>query len=157
MKNTTEQLVGSVQRPAKRKTLRGHIVEIVSDSGEGAQKAGQTFGAISAKMGNGVWTVEIIPADIQPPARTKESASGIRIRLGSNIVTNAGNEADLVVAFNEVVPYARIEQKAFREGTLFLIESKWAEDKSESIRNSYAKAIDDFRQRGYVIYEIPME
>ncbi|MDP6435673.1 MAG: hypothetical protein QGG46_00360, partial [Gammaproteobacteria bacterium] len=43
-----------------------HIVEIVSDSGEGAQKCGQSFGAISGKMGNGVWTVEIIPAEIQP-------------------------------------------------------------------------------------------
>ena len=43
-------------------TIHEHIVEIVSDSGEGAQKAGQSFGAVSAKMGNGVWTVEIIPA-----------------------------------------------------------------------------------------------
>ena len=55
-----------------------HILEIVSDSGEGAQKAGQSFGSISAKMGNGVWTVEIIPAEIQPPARSKAGASGIR-------------------------------------------------------------------------------
>ncbi len=29
-----------------------HTVKIVSDSGQGIQKAGQTFGAISAKMGN---------------------------------------------------------------------------------------------------------
>lgn len=157
MKNTAEQVGSPVQLPAKRKTLRGHIVEIVSDSGEGAQKAGQSFGAISAKMGNGVWTVEIIPADIQPPARTKESASGIRIRLGSETVTNAGDEADLVVAFNEVVPYARIEQKAYREGTLFLIESKWGEDNNKAVRNSYAEALQDFRSRGYHVYEIPME
>lgn len=39
-----------------------HTIEIVSDAGEGAQKCGQIFGAVSAKMGNGVWTVEIIPA-----------------------------------------------------------------------------------------------
>ncbi|MBT8484033.1 MAG: hypothetical protein KJO43_00545, partial [Phycisphaerae bacterium] len=51
------------------RTVREHIVEIVSDSGEGAQKAGQIFGTVSAKMGNGVWTVEIIPAEIKPPAR----------------------------------------------------------------------------------------
>ncbi len=44
--------------------IKEHIVEIVSDSGEGAQKAGQTFGSLCAKMGNGVWTVEIIPAEI---------------------------------------------------------------------------------------------
>ncbi|MEE8526232.1 MAG: hypothetical protein V3T72_20020 [Thermoanaerobaculia bacterium] len=51
------------------------IVEIVSDSGEGAQKAGQAFGAVSAKMGNGVWTVEIIPAEIKPPARSRVNQS----------------------------------------------------------------------------------
>ncbi len=34
-----------------------HTVEILSDSGEGAQKCGQTFGTVSAKMGNGAWTV----------------------------------------------------------------------------------------------------
>ena len=62
--------------------VREHTVEIVSDSGEGAQKCGQVFGAVSAKMGNGVWTVEIIPAEIQPPARVPEGASGFRIRIG---------------------------------------------------------------------------
>ena len=67
-----------------------HILEIVSDSGEGAQKAGQTFGGVSARMGNGVWTVEIIPAEIKPPARSRAGASGIRIRLGSKYITNMG-------------------------------------------------------------------
>src|SRR6476646_2833248 len=63
--------------------LAEHTIEIVSDSGEGAQKCGQIFAAVSAKMGNGVWTVEIIPAEIQPPPRTPEGASGNRVRLGS--------------------------------------------------------------------------
>ena len=62
--------------------LPEHTIEIVSDSGEGAQKCGQIFGAVSAKMGNGVWTVEIIPAEIQPPPRVPEGASGNRIRIG---------------------------------------------------------------------------
>ncbi|HEA26191.1 MAG TPA: hypothetical protein ENH92_03630, partial [Ectothiorhodospiraceae bacterium] len=100
MQNSTET---SGREP---QVVQEHIVEIVSDSGEGAQKCGQTFGNISAKMGNGVWTVEIIPAEIQPPARTPSGASGIRIRLGSKYVTNMGNEADIVVALNEQVLYS---------------------------------------------------
>ena len=59
-------------------------------------------------MGNGVWTVEIIPAEIQPPARERQGASGIRVRMGSKYMTNMGNEADMVVAFNEQVLYSRI-------------------------------------------------
>ena len=61
-------------QPSPAELIHEHIVEIVSDSGEGAQKAGQTFGSVSAKMGNGVWTVEIIPAEIKPPARSKATA-----------------------------------------------------------------------------------
>jgi 2-oxoglutarate ferredoxin oxidoreductase subunit alpha len=157
MKNSNGFQVDTPSKTTSRKQLKEHIIEIVSDSGEGAQKAGQSFGAISAKMGNGVWTVEIIPADIQPPPRTKESASGIRIRFGSKKITNAGDEADLLVAFNEIVPYTRIDQGAYREGTIMLIENKWATDNSEAIRQSYATAIEDFRKKGFVIYEIPME
>jgi 2-oxoglutarate ferredoxin oxidoreductase subunit alpha len=137
--------------------INEHIVEIVSDSGEGAQKCGQSFAAISAKMGNGVWTVEIIPAEIQPPSRTIESASGIRIRVGSGKVTNMGDEADLVVALNEQVPYARVTQKAYKEGTIMLLENKWATDDSEYIRNQYAAAHEDFLNRGYNVIEVPME
>ena len=62
-----------------------HICEIVSDSGEGAQKCGQIMGLVSGKMGNGVWTVEIIPAEIQPPARERQGASGIRVRHGLEV------------------------------------------------------------------------
>jgi 2-oxoglutarate ferredoxin oxidoreductase subunit alpha len=149
------------EMPTKRGTrpirLNEHIIEIVSDSGEGAQKCGQSFAAISAKMGNGVWTVEIIPAEIQPPARGRAGASGIRIRVGSEKITNMGNEADLIVALNEQVPYGRIDQKAYRDGTILMLENKWATDPSEDIRIKYAEALTDFKNRGYEVIEIPME
>ncbi|OGT89358.1 MAG: 2-oxoglutarate oxidoreductase [Gammaproteobacteria bacterium RIFOXYA12_FULL_61_12] len=137
--------------------IKEHIVEVVSDSGEGAQKCGQTFGSISGKMSNGVWTVEIIPAEIQPPARSPAGASGIRIRLASKRVTNMGNEADLVVAFNEQVLYSRIASGAYKKGTIVLLENKWAEDPQESIRKQYAAAVKEFAEHGLVVHEVPME
>lgn len=133
------------------------VVEVVSDSGEGAQKCGQTFGTVSAKMGNGVWTVEIIPAEIQPPARSPAGASGIRIRLGSRYITNMGDEADLVVAFNEQVLFSRIANGAYKKGTVVLLENKWASDPQEHIRNQYAAAIKEFAEHALVVYEVPME
>jgi hypothetical protein len=63
--------------------LKEHIVEIISDSGEGAQKCGQSLGSIAAQMGNGIWTTEIIPAEIRPPARSIAGASG-RTNLGGD-------------------------------------------------------------------------
>ncbi len=138
-------------------TVDEHIVEIVSDSGEGAQKAGQTFGTVCAKMGNGVWTVEIIPAEIQPPARSPAGASGIRIRLASNYVTNMGDEADVVVAFNEQVLYSRIANGAYKKGTAVLLEDKWRDDAVPEIREKYAKAVAEFKDNGLIVHELPIE
>ncbi len=143
--------------PRTPKKVSEYIVEIVSDSGEGAQKAGQAFSAISAKMGNGSWTVEIIPAEIQPPARSPAGASGIRVRIGTEPVTNMGDQADLVVAFNEQVLFGRIQQHAYRPGTIVLLENKWAEDPDESIRESYGNAVADYKEQGYDVRELPLE
>ncbi|NCF16369.1 MAG: 2-oxoacid:acceptor oxidoreductase subunit alpha [Gammaproteobacteria bacterium] len=134
-----------------------HIVEIVSDSGEGAQKCGQVLGLVSGKMGNGVWTVEIIPAEIQPPARERQGASGIRVRMGSHYMTNMGDEADIVVAFNEQVLYSRISNHAYREGTVVLLENMWEEDPDPRIREQYKEAVADFKSQGLIVIELPIQ
>jgi 2-oxoglutarate ferredoxin oxidoreductase subunit alpha len=134
-----------------------HIVEIVSDSGEGAQKCGQIMGMVSGQMGNGVWTVEIIPAEIQPPARSQQGASGIRVRMGSKYMTNMGNEADIVVAFNEQVLYSRILNKAYKQGSVVLLENMWAEDPDPNVRKQYAEAVADFGERGLIVHELPIQ
>jgi 2-oxoglutarate ferredoxin oxidoreductase subunit alpha len=139
------------------RTVSEQIVEIVSDSGEGAQTAGQMFGTVCAKMGNGVWTVELIPAEIEPRARSREGASGNRIRFATGRVTNMGDHADVVVAFNEQVLYSRIDQEALRTGTVLFIDNKWASHTDPEIQNAYAKALEDFRSRNYEVREVPIE
>ena len=138
-------------------TIPQGILEIVSDSGEGSQTAGQMFGNISARMGNGVWTVEIIPAEIEPPPRSSAGASGNRVRIGTGAVTNMGDAADVVIAFNEQAPYGRIDVGAYRLGTQIFLENKWATVAQEDIRAEYATAVADFHARGYIVHEIPME
>ena len=150
-----DDVAGQVKQDCQQ--VDQHIVEIVSDSGEGAQKCGQVLGLVSGKMGNGVWTVEIIPAEIQPPARERQGASGIRVRMGSKQVTNMGDEADMVVAFNEQVLYSRIDNHAYKKGTVVLLENMWADDPEESIRQQYAEAVADFRARGLVVHELPIQ
>ncbi|MCP4302895.1 MAG: 2-oxoacid:acceptor oxidoreductase subunit alpha [Gammaproteobacteria bacterium] len=148
---------GTAQTKHGVRQVNQHIVEIVSDSGEGAQKCGQILGLVSGKMGNGVWTVEIIPAEIQPPARERQGASGIRVRMGSKYVTNMGDEADMVVAFNEQVLYSRISNGAYKKGSVVLLESMWAEDPDEKIRAQYREALADFQEQGLVVRELPIE
>ena len=136
---------------------RDHSVEIVSDSGEGAQKCGQIFGAVSAKMGNGVWTVEIIPAEVEPPPRSVPGASGIRIRLGDRPVTNWGDETDLVVAFNDQVLLGRHRLHSLKKGATILLENMWATHPDEAVRTQWADALKELGEAGYRIIEVPME
>lgn len=143
--------------PARVIEAREHTVEIVSDSGEGAQKCGQIFGAVSAKMGNGVWTVEIIPAEIQPPARSVAGASGNRIRIGSGPVTNWGDEAHLVVAFNEQVVLGRHRLDALADDCVILIEDMWASHPDEAVRAAWSAAIEELSSKRYRVIRVPME
>jgi 2-oxoglutarate ferredoxin oxidoreductase subunit alpha len=138
-------------------TLPEHTVEIVSDSGEGAQKCGQIFGAVSAKMGNGVWTVEIIPAEIQPPPRTPEGASGNRVRIGSRPITNWGDAVDLVVAFNEQVLLSRHRLGALAPNAIVLVENLWASHPNPDIQSAWTKVMAELSTTSYRIIQVPME
>ncbi|MBW2722915.1 MAG: 2-oxoacid:acceptor oxidoreductase subunit alpha [Deltaproteobacteria bacterium] len=134
-----------------------HVLEIVSDSGEGAQKCGQIFAAVSAKMSYGVWTVEIIPAEIEPPARTPAGASGNLIRFGRDQITNWGDEAKIVVAFNEQVLLSRHRLDALADDCVILIESKWSTHQDEEIRQQWKTAMEEIAERDYRIIPVPME
>src|SRR5512134_1263375 len=143
--------------PRRELTLAEHTLEVVSDAGEGAQKCGQIFGAVSAKMRNGVWTVEIIPAEIQPPPRVPEGASGIRIRLGSREITNWGDQTNLVVAFNEQVLLARHRLGALADDAVLLLEDRWATHDDDAVRAAWTAAMAELSTRNYRIIPVPME
>lgn len=135
-----------------------HIVEVVSDAGEGAQKAAVAFAQLCARSGNGLWTVEIIPSEIQPPPHTTGSASGNRIRLAERAaVTNAGNLANVVFAFNEMALLSRLEAKAVAHDALILIDDQWATHANPAYRQSYASVMASVRQSGATVIELPLE
>ena len=145
----------TVSKPAVK--LREHIVEVISDSGEGAQRCGQAFASIAARSGNGIWTVEIIPAEIQPPARSVAGASGICIRVGSERVTNGGDETDLVVAFNEQVLLGRVRAGELKQGATILLENMWAEHRDPAIARSYQETLKALNDAGFRVIDLPLE
>ena len=153
----------TTKKPAKQTggvavtELNEHIVEIISDSGEGAQRCGQSLGSIAARMGNGIWTTEIIPAEIRPPARSVAGASGNRIRIGSNYITNGGDQTDLVVAFNEQVLLGRVRARELKPNCIILLESMWRKHNDVNIAMMYAETYNRLVEAGYTVREIPME
>jgi 2-oxoglutarate/2-oxoacid ferredoxin oxidoreductase subunit alpha len=145
------------RKPPKLIEAKEHTVEIVSDPGEGAQKCGQIFGSVAAKMGNGVWTVELIPAEIQPPPRIPAGASGNRVRIGSGPVSNWGDHSNLMVAFNEQVLLARHRVDALADDAVVLLENLWKEHPDEMIRKQWVSAMKEISTKRYRVIEVPMD
>jgi 2-oxoglutarate ferredoxin oxidoreductase subunit alpha len=108
-------------------------------------------------MGNGVWTVEIIPAEIQPPPRVPEGASGYRIRIGATAVTNWGDDTNLIVAFNEQVLLARHRVGALAPNAVILLESLWSTHEDDTIRSAWDAALKELSTKQYRIVPVPME
>ena len=137
--------------------LPEHIVEVISDSGEGAQRCGQSLAAIAARSGNGIWTVEIIPAEIQPPARSVAGASGIRIRIGAKRVTNGGDQTDLAVAFNEQVLLGRVKAGELKKGATIILESLWRDHPDPAVVASYTSTVTALREAAFHVVEAPLD
>ena len=134
-----------------------HTVEVITNSGEGAQKCATIFGQTCAKMGNGVWTVEIIPAEIEPPHHTVTSTSGNIVRFGSNKITNWGDQSKLAIAFNDQVCLSRHRLKSFDDDCIILHEDMWENHENEVIRENYAKAMEEMSSKNYRFIKVPIE
>jgi 2-oxoglutarate ferredoxin oxidoreductase subunit alpha len=143
--------------PKKVFCVPEHTVEIIANSGEGAQKCGQIFGSVSAKMGNGVWTVEIIPAEIEPPPRHVTSTSGNLIRFGTEQITNWGDRTKLAVAFNEQVLLSRHRLDSLDDECIILVEDMWENHDDENIRKEWATAMEEMSSANYRIIKVPYE
>jgi 2-oxoglutarate ferredoxin oxidoreductase subunit alpha len=134
-----------------------HTVEIITNSGEGAQKCAQIFGQTCAKMGNGVWTVEIIPAEIEPPHHTVTSTSGNIIRFGTEKITNWGDQSKLAIAFNDQVLLSRHRLDSLKDDCIILLESCWQDHEDEEIRRMYEEAMEEMSSKNYRIVLVPIE
>jgi 2-oxoglutarate ferredoxin oxidoreductase subunit alpha len=134
-----------------------HTVEIITNSGEGAQKCAQIFGQTCAKMGNGVWTVEIIPAEIEPPHHTVTSTSGNIIRFGTEKITNWGDQSKLAIAFNDQVLLSRHRLDSLKDDCIILLESVWQDHDDEEIRKMYDDAMKEMSSKNYRFIPVPYE
>ncbi|MDH3939642.1 MAG: 2-oxoacid:acceptor oxidoreductase family protein, partial [Xanthomonadales bacterium] len=134
-----------------------HTVEIITNSGEGAQKCAQIFGQTCAKMGNGVWTVEIIPAEIEPPHHTVTSTSGNIIRFGTEKITNWGDQSRLAVAFNDQVLLSRHRLDSLKDDCIILLDSCWQEHDDEEIHRMYHEAMEEMSTKNYRFVLVPIE
>ena len=76
------------------------VVRFAGDSGDGMQLTGNNFTEATAIYGNDLATFPDFPAEIRAPAGATFGVSAFQIYFGSEDVTTAGDEVDVLVAMN---------------------------------------------------------
>ena len=81
-------------------TITDVVIRLAGDSGDGMQLTGNQFTAVSALAGNDLATLPDFPAEIRAPAGTLPGVSAFQVRISSEDISTAGDEADVLVAMN---------------------------------------------------------
>ena len=110
--------------------------ELLMDAGSGAQKAGDILIRAFAKTGRYVFIEPMIPAEINPPARTRAALSGVIIRVADFDLMNIGNNTDIILAAHEVVLDRRLDDEEHNPNCRVLLDmgdKKLNEEAYESV------------------------
>ncbi len=93
-----------VEKVAKEETAANVVSDVVvrfaGDSGDGMQLTGNNFTEATAIYGNDLATFPDFPAEIRAPAGATFGVSAFQIYFGSEDVTTAGDDVDVLVAMN---------------------------------------------------------
>lgn len=76
------------------------VVRFAGDSGDGMQLTGNNFTEATALYGNDLATFPDFPAEIRAPAGATFGVSAFQIYFGSDDVTTAGDDVDVLVVMN---------------------------------------------------------
>src|SRR3954464_3392724 len=76
------------------------VVRFAGDSGDGVQITGGQFTLTTALAGNDLATFPDFPAEIRAPTGTTFGVSSFQIHFGSREIRTAGDQPDVLVAFN---------------------------------------------------------
>lgn len=88
---------GSSREPSIHQSV---VVRFAGDSGDGMQLTGTNFTQSTALAGNDLSTFPDFPAEIRAPAGATFGVSAFQIYFGSEDITTAGDEIDVLVAMN---------------------------------------------------------
>tara|TARA_Y100001934_G_C12380703_1_gene792193 strand:+ start:2742 stop:4619 length:1878 start_codon:yes stop_codon:yes gene_type:complete len=83
-----------------REELESVVIRFAGDSGDGVQVTGGQLTQVTAIAGNDLATFPDFPAEIRAPAGTTYGVSAFQINFGARRIRTAGDQPDVLVAFN---------------------------------------------------------
>ena len=132
----------------------GVVVRFAGDSGDGMQLTGSNFTEATALYGNDLATFPDFPAEIRAPAGATFGVSAFQIYFGSQDVTTAGDDVDVLVAMNPAALITNL--KDLIPGGLIIVDSDSFTDKNLTRAGYTENPLEDDSLDGYrlIIVEI---
>ncbi len=129
-------VVEEISQDSNARTVESVVVRFAGDSGDGMQLTGTNFTEATAIYGNDLATFPDFPAEIRAPAGATFGVSAFQIYFGSEDVTTAGDDVDVLVAMNPAALITNL--KDLVEGGLVIVDADAFTDKNMA-RAGYEK------------------
>ena len=100
---------------------RAIVVRFAGDSGDGVQLLGSQFAESTALAGADFATFPDFPAEIRAPVGTTFGVSAFQINLGSRRISTAGDQPNVMVAFNPAA--LKVNIPALPKGALVILNT----------------------------------
>ena len=130
------------------------VVRFAGDSGDGVQLLGSQFAESTALAGADFSTFPDFPAEIRAPVGTTFGVSAFQINLGARRISTAGDQPDVLVAFNPAA--LKVNLPLMQKGALIVLNT----DAFTERNFSKAHIASDPRKTGeldeYQVVEIDM-
>ena len=128
------------------------VVRFAGDSGDGMQLTGSNFTEATALYGNDLATFPDFPAEIRAPAGATFGVSAFQIYFGSDEVTTAGDEVDVLVAMNPAALITNL--KDLTPGGLVIVDTDAFTDKNMARAGYKNNPLEDDSLDGYRVMQI---
>ena len=128
------------------------VVRFAGDSGDGMQLTGSNFTEATALSGNDLATFPDFPAEIRAPAGATFGVSAFQIYFGSDEVTTAGDDVDVLVAMNPAALITNL--KDLIPGGLIVVDTDAFTDKNMTRAGYTSNPIEDGSLDAYRVMQI---
>ena len=130
----------------------GVVVRFAGDSGDGMQLTGSNFTEATALYGNDLATFPDFPAEIRAPAGATFGVSAFQIYFGSQDVTTAGDDVDVLVAMNPAALITNL--KDLIPGGLVIVDADSFTDKNLTRAGYSENPLEDDSLDGYRVITV---
>jgi len=128
------------------------VVRFAGDSGDGMQLTGSNFTEATALYGNDLATFPDFPAEIRAPAGATFGVSAFQIYFGSDEVTTAGDQVDVLIAMNPAALITNL--KDLVPGGLVVVDVDAFTDKNMTRAGYKSNPIEDGSLDAYRVLPI---